>query len=63
MSARWQDPTYARREVDEDTRLTPLGVTLAFVALVALMIGAVSCDPADSPLCMNDTAECVGVDG
>lgn len=63
MSARWQDPTYARREVDEDARLTPLGVTLAFVALVGLMIGAVSCDPADSPLCMNDTAECVGVDG
>ena len=77
MSARWQDPTHARREADggarrrieeqdeiiEDARLTPLGVTLAFVALVALMIGAVSCDPADSPLCMNDTAECVGVDG
>lgn len=57
MSARWQDPTYARREVDEDTRLTPLGVTLAFVALVALMIGAVSCDPADSLMCAEKSCE------
>lgn len=61
MSARWQDPTYARREVDEDTRLTPLGVTLAFVALVALMIGAVSCDPADSLMCAEKS--CTEVDG
>ena len=63
MSARWQDPTYARREVEEDSRLTPLGVTVAFLLVVGLVLGAVPCDPADSPLCMNDTAECVGVDG
>lgn len=51
MSARWQDPTYARREVEEDSRLTPLGVTVAFLLVVGLVLGAVSCDPADSPLC------------
>lgn len=59
MSARWQDPTYARREVEEDSRLTPLGVTLAFLAMLALVFAAVSCDPnpATSLGCADDSCE------
>ena len=32
-------------ELLEDSRVTAIGVTVALLALVALLIGAVSCDP------------------